>query len=125
MTQKIEFLRFFYRVMLICGFVGLPVCFLFGGLSGGGSYGLGFFSIALIIGLWHLTLHYTLKPRKTHWIWESLLIFVRYALLGVLFYAMISLFVVSWLWYIAGTIIILPALLISTLLYDRETTTLE
>ncbi len=125
MKRKTEFLYYFYRVFAICGAVGMPIGFLIGGADGLLSFILGLLSIALIVVLWHLTLHFTLKPRKTGWAWESLMVFLRYILLGGLFYAMISLFAVRWFWYLAGTTMILPGLLITTLLYDKETTRLD
>ena len=120
MIQKTEYLYYFYKITGLCGGVGLAIAWLIGSWSGALSYGLGFLSIAMIVGSWHLTLQVTLGPRKTSWLWESLLIFPRYILLGGLFYAMISLFAVRWAFYIAGTTTILPGLLISTLLHEKN-----
>ena len=120
MNKKTEYLFYFYKITCLCGCAGAVISWLIGRWSGVLSYALGFLSIAIIVGSWHLTLHLTLGPRKTSWLWESLLIFPRYILLGGLFYAMISLFVVRWPYYIAGTTTLLPGLLISTLLHERN-----
>lgn len=118
-SDESAFLPFFYRNFIICGVAGTLLCFFFG-VSAGGSFGFGFFSIALILFLWHFTLQNTLKPRKTSAGWESLMVFVRYFLLGGLFYGIISLFVVNWAWYVAGTVTLVVSLLISTILYDKK-----
>jgi hypothetical protein len=122
MSRKPDFLFFFYKVFGICGLIGLTVCLvvaLFTGLwRDPVSYLLGFLSMGFIIWLWHFTLGYTLKQERTTWLWETFLVFIRYILLGGLFYAMISWFVVSWPWYLAGVTTILPALVIATLSYD-------
>jgi len=117
-----RFLHFFYKTFIICGVVGSLLSLLFG-WTAGGSFAFGFLSIATILFLWHFTLRSSLRPRKTSAGWESLLIFVRYFLLGGLFYGMISLFVVNWPWYLAGTVTLLVGLLISTFLYDNKITT--
>ncbi len=121
MTNKPEFLALFYRIFLVCGALGVLTCGLLGSWEIALNFLLGFASIGLIIALWHVSLHFTLGPRKTSWAAESLMVFVRYILLGGLFYAMISLFAVRWAWYCAGTTMILPGLIITTLVYDRET----
>ncbi len=122
--EKTDFLKFFYKVFIICGVVGSILSCLFGWVSGW-SFAFGFGTIATILFLWHFTLRNTLKPRKTTAGWESLMIFVRYFLLGGLFYGMISLFVVNWPWYLAGTFTLLIGLLISTFLYDRKNNSSE
>ena len=119
-TQKTEFLTLFYRFFAGFGLGGILLCLLFGGGEIAFNFALGFGSIGLIIGLWHLSLHFTLGPRKTSWAAESLMVFARYVLLGGLFYAMISLFAVRWLWYCLGTTTILPGLIFTTLLHDRD-----
>jgi hypothetical protein len=118
-TVQTPFLAFFYKVFLYCGAAGIMVSIV-GGSQACFSFALGFLSIAVILFAWDLTLRVTLKPRQTTWVKESLLVFLRYILLGALFYGMMRLFVVKWLWYFAGTTMILPGLLISTLLYREE-----
>ena len=122
MNRKNDFLFFFYKVFAVCGGIGLLVAAgvtLFSGRWRDPiSYLLGFLSMGLIICLWHFTLGYTLKQEKTTWLWETFLVFIRYILLGGLFYAMISWFVVSWPWYLAGVTTILPGLVIATLTFD-------
>lgn len=117
MPPKTEFLGYFYRQYLLWWLIGLPVSFVASGKEGILGFAMGAFSMAVIIGLWDLTLRATLKPRKTSAIWESLLVFIRYALLGGLFYAMISWFVLSWPWYFTGVTVILPSMLVSALLF--------
>ena len=119
-NQKPEFLQLFYKIFAGFGFGFTLLILILGGWSRGLNFLLGFASIALIIILWHISLHYSLGPRKASWAMESLLVFMRYILLGGLFYAMISLFAVSWIWYCAGTTTILPGLLVATLMYDRQ-----
>ncbi len=119
-TEKIDFIKVFYRVFAVFGAAGLIAGFAFGGSGAALSYGLGWFSIGLIVFLWDVTLAYVVGPRKTHWAWESLLAMLRYVLLGGLFYAMISLFAVQWPWYIGGTATLLPGLLVSAAIYRGE-----
>lgn len=116
------FLTYFYRVFLACGLIGTLLS-LAAGIHACSSFALGFASIAIILFAWDLTLRVTLKPRKTTWVKESLVVFLRYILLGLLFYGMMRLFVVKWLWFFAGTTMILPGLLISTLTFRDEPVT--
>jgi len=117
---KPDFIRFFYKPFAVCGVIGLAAALIFGDGRDTLSFALGWFSIGLIVFLWDVMTLFMLKPRKTHWAWESLLALLRYVLLGGLFYAMISLFAVRWAWYIAGTAVFLPSLLIAAALFREE-----
>jgi len=127
MNRKIDFLHHLYRVFALCGVTGLVVAAGFALFDDKRhaplSYLLGFLSMALIIWLWDLTLGYTLKQGKTTWLWESFMVFIRYGLLGALFYAMISWFVVDWPWYLAGVTTFLPGLVIATFTHDGASNT--
>ncbi len=114
------FLRCFYRWFLLCGVTGTAISLLAAGPAPGGSFGLGFLSMALILFLWDLTTLFTLKPKRTSWQWETFLVLVRYSLLGCLFYAMISLLSVRWLWYFAGTTMMVLGLIIAAIRFPRD-----
>ena len=123
MKKKTEFLPFFYRVFALCGVVGNLAVWLAAGGRAGLSFALGLITIALIFVSWDLsTLRFKTTAPQTHWALETLLIFIRYLLLGGLFYAMMALFVVRWDWYLAGTCILVPSLLISTFLFREGPT---
>ena len=115
MVAKADFLSLFYKVFAVCGLSGSLIAMAWG-WSAGFSFALGFGTMALIFFLWDLTLRHTLKPRKASWAAESMLVFFRYILLGGLFYVMISLFVVRWAFYLAGTTTMILSLLITAYL---------
>ena len=115
MAEKTEFLTLFYKVFAVCGLSGSLIAMAWG-WSAGYSFALGFGTMALIVFLWDLTLKHTLKPRKASWAAESMLVFLRYILLGGLFYVMISLFAMRWAFYLAGTTTLILGLLISVYL---------
>lgn len=114
------FLHFFYKWFLLCGLAGTLVSLAVAGLAPGFSFGLGFLSMALILFLWDVTTLFTLKPKRTSWQWETFLVLVRYSLLGGLFYAMISLLSVRWLWYFAGTSMMVLGLIIAAVRFQRN-----
>ena len=120
--EEQQFLRFFYKVFLICGAVGTLACLPLG-TDRAGSFAFGFGCIATILFLWHLAVDRLVKPRKTSSATQTLLVFIRYVLLGSVFYGIISLFAVQWAWFVAGTLTMLSGLLISTALFKRSTGT--
>jgi len=120
MTNKPDFLQVFYRQFIYCGFAGSLLALIFAGVRPGYSIFLGFISIGIILFCWDRITARTLRPRQASLMWETLMVFLRYILLGGLFYAMIRLFVVSWGWYAAGVSTLLPALLLALLFFDED-----
>lgn len=119
MDSKDNFLTYFYKCMLAWGVLSMLMSLIFSGRLGVWSYFLGYFSISLILVLWDISLRMTLKAKKTNVLWETMLVFLRYGLLGGLFYAIMRWLSVSWPWYFAGVATILPALLTSALLHKE------
>ena len=120
--EEHQFLMFFYKVFWVCGVVGSLACLAVGPPQAG-SFAFGFGSIATILFLWHLAVDRLVKPRKTSSATQTLLVFIRYVLLGSVFYGIISLFAVRWPWFVAGTLTLMTGLLISTALFKRSTGT--
>ncbi len=119
-TKTNDFLRVFYRQFIYCGIAGPILALLLSGTMAAYSIALGSFSMGIILFCWDQITRRTVKAREASWLWETLMVFLRYILLGGLFYAMIRLFVVSWGWYAAGVASILPALLLASLLADED-----
>ena len=109
----------FYKVYGVIAIVTFPFGFFWGWRSAV-SFLLGVITMLIIVYMWDLTLRFTLSGRKTTGLRESLFAYLHYILLGVWFYGIISLFVVTWAWFVGGTVIILPGLLITTFFVDRD-----
>jgi len=115
-----DFLNAVYKYTLIWTLLGLLPAFLLGSMQGLLGFFFGALSIFLILGGWDLTLRFTLGPRKTNAAWESLLVFLRYGLLGGLFYAIISWFAVSLAWFVTGASLLVPGMLTALFFYKEE-----
>lgn len=113
------FMQFFAKLYLCLGTVACLVAFVLGDLAQGLSFCAGFLAMVLLLVSQRMTLAMTLKPHATTWWWESLVVFLRYILLGLVFYAMIRLFVVRWPWFIAGISLIVPGLLCAVLFFKN------
>ena len=114
------FLKAVYKCTLGWALAGLPLAGLLGGIPGITGFGFGALSIGIILGMWDLTLRFTLGPRQTNTAWESLLVFLRYGLLGGLFYAIISWFAVSLAWFVTGATVLIPGMLTALLTHKEE-----
>ncbi|CAM2067840.1 hypothetical protein SCOR_20845 [Sulfidibacter corallicola] len=117
------FLRWFYRLMLLSGILGLMPCALFASASGLPSFAFGVLFVLLMVGLWDFTLFLSLNPQRPSPSLGSMLIFLHYGLLGGAFYAMISMFDVSWEWFSVGTSLLIPSLLLALFFSSRGATT--
>lgn len=117
------FLKAFYKAMGVWFLIGLLPSFLVSDLPGLVGFVTGFICIAVIVGLWDFSLRFMLRARKASTVAETLMVFLRYGLLGGLFYAIMRLFVVSWPWYFAGSAIILPALLSTVVMFKGDDNT--
>lgn len=118
-----EFLHAFYKAMGIWGLIGVIPSYLVSGHPGLVGFVTGFICIAIIVGAWDFSLRFMLRARKTSTVAETLMVFLRYGLLGGLFYAIMRLFVVSWPWYFAGSASILPALLTTIVMFKGDDNT--
>lgn len=107
------YIRRLYRVMLVLAALGSPWPFLMRGSAAGISYVCGASFIALVVFLWDLSLGLALHPKRPNPVVGGLLVFLHYGLLGGVFYAMISLFDVSWAWFSTGTVVLVPSLLLA------------
>lgn len=113
------FLKSLYKVMIALGCLGFGVSFFFGGRAAL-SYFLGFFILGFLLFLWDWTIALALNPKRPSPTLGYLLIFLRYGLLGSLFYAMMALFVVNWVWFAIGSAVLLPSLLITAIFFDHR-----
>ena len=110
MIKPTDFMGFLYASFAGFGIAGGIAAAIFSGGPGLAGYFLGLLIIGLVLYFWDRTLAKTLQKKKANWAWESLIIFLRYILIGGLFYAMISLFAVSWVWFAVGISTLLPSL---------------
>lgn len=120
MNPSPDFLSAVYKCTGIWALIGVFPSYLFSGWPGLGGFFFGVVSITVIIGMWDLTLRFTLKARKTNAAKESLLVFLRYGLLGGLFYAIISWFAVSLAWFVTGASVLLPGMLTALFVHKEE-----
>ncbi len=111
----------FYKWSAMFAAVGLPISYLTKGQSGLVGFGLGISLTVLAVWQWDMTLRMFLGPQKTSVTLGSLLALLQYGLPALLIYAIISSFVVSWPWAIAGLATVLPGLLIAALSSKDET----
>lgn len=116
-----KLLSSFYKWSTAFAAIGLPISFLSGGKSGLVGFGLGISLTLLVVWQWDMTLRMFLGPQKTSVTLGSLLGLLQYGLPALLIYAIISSFVVSWPWAIAGLATVLPSLLIAALSSKDET----
>ncbi len=107
------YIRKLYRIMLVLAALGSPWPFLFDSATAGISFLCGASFIALVVFLWDLSLGLALHPKRPNPVVGGLLVFLHYGLLGGVFYAMISLFDVSWAWFSTGTVVLVPSLLLA------------
>ncbi|CAM2008406.1 hypothetical protein APED_17230 [Acanthopleuribacter pedis] len=107
------YIRALYRCMLGLTLLGTPWPFLFWDWIAGASFICGAAFITLIVFLWDLSLGLALHPKRPNPVLGGLLVFLHYGLLGGVFYAMISLFDVSWAWFSTGTVVLVPGLLLA------------
>ena len=117
--QTPSFLKAFYKVYLVLGMAGWLTSIAFG-WQAFYSYFFGYFLLGFLLVLWDWTTLLVLNPERPSPTLGYLLILLRYGLLGGLFYAMMALFVVSWLWFAIGSIILLPSLLITAIFFDHR-----
>ena len=120
MTEKIDFLGYFYRAFLVCGLIGMAVSLLLAGRLAVLSFFLGFISIGFVLYVWDRITAQILKPRKVRLLFESFLFFLRFGLIGGLFYVMIRLFAVNLAWFTAGLTMLVPAALFAGLAFDGD-----
>ena len=120
MKGQTDCLGYFYRAFLVCGLVGMAASLLMGGQLAVLSFFLGFVSIGFVLYVWDRITAQIIKPRKVRLLFESFLFFLRFILIGGLFYAMIRLFAVSLPWYAAGMTMLLPAALFAGLAFDGD-----
>lgn len=117
------YLRKLYRIMLVLAVLGGPWPFLLEGSTAGISFFCGASFIALVVLLWDLSLGLALHPKRPNPVVGGLLVFLHYGLLGGVFYAMISLFDVSWAWFSTGTVVLVPSLLLALFLASPKAPT--
>ena len=113
-TKPIEFLPAFYRCLLVAGAIFLPVSFL-GGWRGVASFATGFGMMALLFFTWDVSTLLVLNPERPSKALGIMFISLRYVLIGLFFYAMMRLFVPDWAWFLAGTMLLFPSLLVAAL----------
>ena len=119
MIKPTDFMGILYASFAGFGIAGGIAAAVFSGGPGLAGYFLGWLIIGLILYFWDRTLAKTLQKKKASWAFESLIIFLRYILIGGLFYAMISLFAVSWVWFAIGISTLLPSL-VFTVVFSKE-----
>lgn len=117
--QTPDFLKNFYKVYFCIGLLGQLVSLGFG-WQAFYSYFLGLFILGFLFFLWDWTTALVLNPDRPSPTLGYLLILLRYGLLGGLFYAIIALFVVNWVWFAIGSIILLPSLLVTAIFFDHR-----
>jgi len=115
-NPKNKFLKPFYRIYIGLGLTGWAVAAFFG-LNAFLSYFFGYFVLGFLFILWDWTIAMVLDPDHPSPALGYLLILLRYGLLGLLFYAMIALLAVNWVWFVIGSLVLLPSLLITALFF--------
>lgn len=123
MTQKnpTNFLKTFYKVLGTLSLIGLLIALMFSGRAEAVSgYSFGVIFVAVMVSTWDFGLGLALSPKNPSKAMGIFLIFIRYGLLGTLFYAMIALFVIDWFWFLAGTLNMLISMLITDFLIGKS-----
>lgn len=116
-----NFLRTYYKCSAVFALVGLLVSAAVAGQPALIGFGLGSLLTVLVVWQWDMTLRLFLGPQKTSVALGSLLGLLQYGLPALLIYAIISSFVVSWPWALAGLATVLPSLMIAALSSKDET----
>ena len=115
------FVRHFYKVLLCFAPPGLTIAWLFGATRGFVGYLLGYVFVFLIFILWDWSLKHMIQPKQGDAVLQTMLVFLRYGLLGLLFYGIIRVqHTFDWVWFAGGFATKLPALLLSAVLFGKK-----
>lgn len=116
-----SFLRAYYKCSAVLGILGLVLAAAIAGWPALVGFGLGAALTVLVVWQWDMTLRLFLGPHKTSVALGSLLGLLQYGLPALLIYAIISSFVVSWPWALAGLATVLPSLMFAAFSSTDET----
>ncbi|PIE03285.1 MAG: hypothetical protein CSA81_02850 [Acidobacteria bacterium] len=103
---------FFGVLVLSC--VALPVTAVFFGSHETLSTSIGTLTFSLLLFSWQFTAKWMIKEKPPAWI--PFAIIFRYALIGGLFYAIIQSQVVMWGWFIFGSVLVILAIAMTSII---------
>ena len=104
-------LRSTYKLMALLGLIGAITTFAIAGLAAGLSFLSGAIILFIITFSWDASTGLIFDENDPQPKLGTLFIFLRYALLGLVIYSMMALFVIKWAWFIAGTLVFVLSLL--------------
>lgn len=115
-----RFMRCFYRNTSVFGLPWLLIALAGGGWWAMISAGIGLGLVLLVMLMWQINLVYMVRPGDTSALGHTAFNLFRYGLLGGIIYAIIRLLPVQWLWFIWGTAMLLPALIVTTIMIQKN-----